>query len=1341
MKKRTQTTARPRFKWFALLPAALAQCLLLAALLMPCQARAAETGSDAPAGNRPQSSFSESETEWLKRHPEIRLGAHFDWPPFEFVDELDVYSGIASDFVDLMNRQLGLRMHPAAGLSWLEAVRQAEAGGIDVLACVSAAEKPLKFLLFTDPYLIVPIVIVTRDDAPFVNGIRDFAPQRVGILSGRVVQGYLEADLPDQNWALFGSLDEALLALAGGRVDAVVENAASIAFAVRKLDLNQVKVAAATPYKFELAFGVRKDWPELVTLINRELKAVSPAERSYIIDRWTKVRYERTVDWAVVKKISIGILGAALLVIAVIGIWNRRLAREAILRQEAEERTRLILDSVGEGIVGVDREGRATFINTAAAGMLGYSEDEVIGRPVHGLIHHSRLDGSPYPESDCPMRAAIVGGAQLQASEEVLWRKDGSILQAVYLAAPVRKGGRVIGAVVVFKDISESRAIEEKLSAVYDHSADGFVLFDDRMRPVDCNPALQRMFKLTSPQEFSEKFFELSPPVQPDGTPSADAAQTYLKEAYATGYQRFQWIHVTSDGEPLPCEITLVRIMLRGRAAVFGCIHDVSELKAMEAQLIEARDRAEAATVAKSDFLANMSHELRTPMNAILGMTHLLLKTQLIPKQQDYLQKIQAAGNSLLGVVNDILDFSKIEAGKLEMESVPFSLDAVLDNVASLITVKAQEKEGIEVLFRADPAVPAALVGDPLRLGQVLINLVSNAVKFTEAGEIVVATELVQADAESARVRFSVKDTGIGMTAEQMTNLFESFSQADTSTTRKYGGTGLGLAISRRLVGMMGGEIHAESNPGAGSEFSFTADFGLGRLKARPELELPRDLKGIRALVVDDNPTSRSILQEMLESFSFAVTQAASGEEGLSEIERATKDRPYDIVVMDWKMPGLDGIDTARRIKRHPGLKVIPPIILVTAYGREEIMQKAETVGLEGFLLKPVSPSLMFDTIMQIFGHEAAGPARPAGDGQEKADLPPEAAGARILLVEDNPINRQVAMEILGGAGFRVQVAGNGREAVEAVRNQPFDAVLMDVQMPVLDGYAATREIRTWERSAGGPGGIPIIAMTAHAMAGDREKSLAAGMSDHITKPIDPDALYRVLAQWIKPSDEAPVQPLKAIHPDGPRLPDALPGFNLADGLRRLRGNHAFYRKLLIEFSAENEHAVSTLIGASEAKDYSAARDRVHSIKGISGNLGAERLQAAASELEDLLKDAGSHGRAPENLTRQVEDFTSALHQALESARSLMAGAGGPAPAASAETGNDLPPELAQEAARRLQEALDTGDMALVSAVADELASRAEAFLPIRSSIATLVDGFDLDAIEALLERLGRQGG
>ena len=488
-----------------------------------------------------------------------------------------------------------------------------------------------------------------------------------------------------------------------------------------------------------------------------------------------------------------------------------------------------------------------------------------------------------------------------------------------------------------------------------------------------------------------------------------------------------------------------LKMSFQEREKTTQALHDqVDELaKARRAMLNimedleEARKEAESATRSKSDFLANMSHEIRTPMNAVIGMAHLALQTDLTPKQADYVKKIQRSAHSLLGIINDILDFSKIEAGKMQMESVDFSLDEVLDNVSTVVGVKVHEKE-LEFLMDTPHDVPMALVGDPLRLGQVLINLCNNAVKFTQEGEIVVSTSAVEKEDESVTLQFCVRDTGVGLSEEQKGKLFQAFSQADTSTTRKYGGTGLGLTISKRLVNMMGGEIWVESEPGKGSEFIFTAKFGLARKVARKHLVPSVDLRGMRVLVVDDNASSREILQALLESMSFEVTVAASAEEGIAELEKAAKDRPYKLVVMDWKMPGMDGIKASEVIKRHPSLPQKPKIIIATAYGREEVMQRSEKVGVDGFLLKPVGQSVLFDAIMVAFGKEALeveAVVRVRGSDEEGLR---KIRGARVLLAEDNEINQQVAKEILEQAGLVVRIANNGQEALDLVRTNYF---------------------------------------------------------------------------------------------------------------------------------------------------------------------------------------------------------------------------------------------------------------------------------------------------------------
>jgi CheY-like chemotaxis protein/signal transduction histidine kinase len=761
--------------------------------------------------------------------------------------------------------------------------------------------------------------------------------------------------------------------------------------------------------------------------------------------------------------------------------------------------------------------------------------------------------------------------------------------------------------------------------------------------------------------------------------------------------------------------------------------HDQVALMNMMEDLKEARQKAEEATRAKSDFLANMSHEIRTPMNAIIGMTHLALKTEMTRKQHDYLNKIQSSAHSLLEIVNDILDFSKIEAGKLNMESVDFNLDEVLDNLAILITVKAREKEQLEVLFSTAPEVPQLLVGDPLRLGQVLSNLANNAVKFTDSGEIVISTDVVSQHKDRVTLQFSVRDTGIGLTEDQKATLFQAFTQADTSTTRQYGGTGLGLTISRRLVDMMGGQIWVESQHGQGSTFGFTATFGLKEDTEKRHVTPSPELRGMKVLVVDDNATSRLILLRILESLSFEVSLAASGEKGLSELEGAPEDQPFELVIMDWKMPGMDGIEVSKRIKKHPRLSKIPAIIMVTTYGGEEVRQKAEQAGIDAFLLKPVSPSVLFDTIMHTLGQDVPQRARVARETAQETEVLESIRGAQVLLVEDNEINLQVAQELLAGAGVQVSIANDGQEALSAVKQSEYDAVLMDVQMPVMDGYEATAAIRSDPRFRD----LPIIAMTAHAMAGDREKSLEAGMNDYVSKPIDPEVLYRTLGKWVgrpavKGSDGKGVEKGKGaekrIADDDGELPE-LDGINVEAGLKRLLGKRKIYRKILIRFRKDFQNAADTIKKLISEEAYHDAEILAHSVKGAGGNVGAERLQQAAAALEQWFKDGGKGLLGPE-----YKEFSRELDRVLASLSAL--GEGDKPQVRAKDEPAPLPAETARDIARQLRDAVEIGDVTELAKVASELSGRADASSRYGEKINSLAQAFDYDGLIQLADLL-----
>ena len=941
----------------------------------------------------------------------------------------------------------------------------------------------------------------------------------------------------------------------------------------------------------------------------------------------------------------------------------------------AEALQRAILNSANFSSIATDAKGIIQIFNVGAERMLGYSAAEVVDKLTPADISDPQEVIARATSLSVDLGTTIAPGFEalvFKASREIediyeltYIRKDGSRFPARVSVTALRdESDKIIGYLLIGTDNTARKEAEEErmkidqrfrdqqfyTRSLIESNIDALMTTDPQGIITDVNKQMEALTGCTRDELIGAPFKNYFT--------DPEMAEAGIKQVLAQGkVTNYELTAHSRSGKETVVSYNATTFYDRNRRlqGVFAAARDITERKVLDQalrdkniELESAKVVAEKANASKSDFLSNMSHEIRTPINAIIGFCYLALKTGLNPKQRGYLDKIQSSAKTLLGIISDILDFSKIEAGMLDLEAIDFSLEEVLQKVAALLGGKVQEKE-LELIFDVDPLLPDELMGDPMRLSQVLTNLTNNAIKFTEKGEIVISAHLEKREENQVLVRFTVRDTGIGMTEEQMGRLFQAFSQADSSTTRKYGGTGLGLTICKRLVEMMGGEIWTESEVGVGSQFMFTARLSLGQAKPGRALSPHHDLSGLKVLMVDDNPTSLKVLQAMLLSMFMEPHQASTGAEALAAIQAADKDKPFGLVLMDRRMPDVDGLTAAGSIKNELNLAKIPAIIMVTADDSEEAMQAAEQNYLDGFILKPVSPSLLLEAIMAALGKEAVG--RTVEIKQEQVEGLDSIHGARVLLVEDNEINRQVAQEILESAGLVVETAADGQQALDAVEAENYHAVLMDVQMPVMDGYAASQAIRKDSRFDD----LPIIAMTANALSGDQEKALAAGMNDHVPKPIDPALLFASLVRWIKPGTRgfAPQIPQDAAAatpagpaPPGAELPEAIAGIDLADGLNRVGGNRELYRSLLIELRDGYAKAPAELAGHIEAGRKQEAQRLAHSIKGVAGNVGAGGLQAAAAAVESALKDGRAEICPP--LLEELAQVLGPLVEALE---------------------------------------------------------------------------------------------
>ncbi len=1090
-----------------------------------------------------QNTYSESvqielsplEQEFISGHSEIRIGFDPDFIPFEFRDIDGAYKGLCSDYVTLLNQRLGLNMVAVNDLSWEEAIKAIENKEIDVLPGVGITAERGVYLNFSEPYLVFQRAIYSKEGSIKYRNLMEIENVRVAVQKSSSHEGYL-ADNSEINPRLYDSAEEALLALSSGKVDAYVGNLSTSNYLVKALGIGNVIVSGNIGSGEGLSFGVRDDWPILVTILEKGLESISQEEKIEIYNKWIGVNdgFDKEVFYSILWKVVLGFF----VLLGVSYYWLRILRLEIKERKKAQEDLNIALKQI------------ESLYNSSIALVETLELSEVLRLIVLKLSEVVSFDYASIQELD-DKTFKIIYTYGFDSSIDPIGKVSHMSEHPLQNHVILNKSPYVIGNVYFY-----------------------YTPYDlENTDIVSC---------LILPLVFNDKVIGV---LTLDHKKENHFSESIVKWSLAYAHQ----------------------------AAV--ALNNAQLFK----DLKHAKDVAESATRAKGDFLANMSHEIRTPMNAIMGLTHLILRTDLDLKQRNYLTKVENASKNLLGIINDILDFSKIESGKLRIERISFDLDVVMRDLSDIISLKAGEKD-IEILYDVDPKLPKRLLGDPLRLGQLLLNLTNNAIKFTDQGEVVVRIKEESVEGENICIRFDIEDTGIGIDINDIDKLFTSFEQADTSTTRKYGGTGLGLPICEKLVEMMGGSIQVSSVLGAGSIFSFTAQFGFQKEEVANVFALSPIFEAHRILVVDDNPNFLEVIGAYLEGINFSVVKAETGKKALKLLSENQNniDTAFTVVFVDWKLETMTGIELTKAIRKEAYVEGTPKIVMVTGYGREDILNQVDQNNLDGLLIKPVTQSLLLDLLFDVIGTGAV--TKNSVDGEltisKNAKMKnQEIEGASVLIVEDNEVNQLIVTDLLESNGISVQCASHGKEALDLLsENVSFDVVLMDIQMPVMDGYQATKAIRAM---GGTMITLPIIAMTADAMEGAGESALEHGFTGYLSKPVDPELLFELLLSLLDINRKETVS-----HKKESLLPFSdMKHIDVEDGLMRVTGNEDLYYRIIMKFYDNNQNIVSVVKSTLESREFEDARRLVHTIKGVSGNIGAKSLSVVAQNLEYSVRD------------------------------------------------------------------------------------------------------------------------
>ncbi|MGN7612388.1 response regulator [Magnetococcales bacterium HHB-1] len=1164
----------------------------------------------------PKLQLTEEERRWIQQHPIIRVASDSQCAPIEFRHTDGKFTGVSWAYLEILAERLGLTFKPTVGRTWTQLLDDLKNRRVDMLSAAVETPSRKQFALFTTPYLSLPTVIFTQNHQPYIDAISSLSGKKVAVIKGSWLEELLRKKHPQLTQITAMNVSDALFKVTKGQAYAYIDALMTAGHYIQEGGVTNLQVSGHAYYPLNLSMGVRSDWPMLRQILEKGIKQIHRQERQAILGRWSTV----TVKKAVGSKTVIQIFLVMAIIIFLFTIWNWSLRRQIRERRKAECEMKKLLGAVEQSplaVVITDTNGDIEYINPAFAKISGYTLKEVIGK------NPRVLKSGQTPEHIYEVLWSTILSGRTWFGEFLNRRKDGTLFWESATIAPIRDDqGGVTHFIGVKEDISQRRQKDEELRAVsmrLDMALKGgsLGLWDVELKtgrtvvnsrwleimgmPLDTPKVIHRdqWLSCIHPEDLNK--------VQNLGQRFKEGeASHYIIEYRILKEEQVHW--VVSKGDAFSRDE-------KGRPIrMVGTIEDITLRKQAEEELHQAKKMADRANQAKSDFLANMSHEIRTPLNAIINLSYLVQQTGLNTRQRDYLVKVETAGNTLLGLINDILDVSKIEANRLELEQASFNLEEVLENLANVIHVKVDRKP-VEILYDIDCQIPRGLVGDALRLGQILLNLVNNAIKFTPEGLIVLEVKLKKQVNHHVEVAFSVQDNGIGMTQEQLARLFTPFTQADSSTTRKYGGTGLGLSISKRLVEMMGGEIHVESQKGEGTRFSFWVALKLDKKERRQKIMAPKDLVGLQIFVVDDCPMALRLMQHICQSLGFIVTTAKSAEEALNKTQERLDSghEPWPLILVDWQLPGMDGVQLTEYLRRDLRIANRSRIIMITAHEVDKMGRLADSPCFDAFLFKPITSSLLLETIINVmdFSDRRGVAHRKVRDLKVHSDR--HRSIGDILLVEDNEINQQIAIELIEKTGAVVTLAENGREALDRLQERSFDLVFMDIQMPVMDGLEATRRIRQMSQYQH----IPIVAMTAHAMTGERERSLKVGMNDHLAKPIEPQKLYDVISCYLKRDldklSEHAVQDSLAMV--------SIPGVDTEEGVRRMGGSRDGYQALLMRFNQSQGDTAKAIEKALQIQDYETAERLAHTLKGVAGSIGAYTLQESARHLERAIHE------------------------------------------------------------------------------------------------------------------------